>query len=153
MLLGMVMFVLLNVGPEIPNFAFAEESFEANVEVGKDVYYQTPGTPAGPTAEEMKSGYPRFGFINNRIVVWMVTQQHTYFGGFVLALPIFCLLLEFIGLSRRDPQKGKRYDELARDILRVSLLALSFTALLGGGDVDALSDVVSRIYGVYGFDI
>ena len=132
MLLGMVMFVLLNVGPEIPNFAFAEESFEASVEVGKDVYYQTPGTPAGPTAEEMTSGYPRCGFINNRIVVWMVTQQHTYFGGFVLALPIFCLLLEFIGLSRRDPQKGKRYDELARDILRVSLLALSFTALLGG---------------------
>jgi cytochrome bd-type quinol oxidase subunit 1 len=130
--LGLVTFLLLSLRPESPNVAFAEELYGASIEVGKDVYYDTLGNPSGPTAGEMTSGYPRFGFINNRILVWLVTQQHTYFGGFVLALPIFCFLLEFIGLSKRDPQKAKRYDELARDILRVSLVSLSFAALLGG---------------------
>ena len=60
-----------------------------------------------------------------------MTQQHTYFGGFVLALPLFALLLELLGVSRHDPQAAKRYDDLGRDILRVGVLSLSVTALLG----------------------
>jgi hypothetical protein len=36
-------------------------------------------------------------------MVWFVTQQHTYFGGFVLALPLFCALLEFLGLMTKRP--------------------------------------------------
>jgi cytochrome bd-type quinol oxidase subunit 1 len=65
------------------------------------------------------------------LLVWFVTQQHTYFGGFVLALPIFCVLLEFLGLSSRKPALALRYDGLARDLAKVALLALSMTAVLG----------------------
>lgn len=100
-------------------------------EPGQDVYYQTQGFPQGPAAGEIESGYPQWRLVDNRILIWVVTQQHTYFGGFVLALPLFALLLEFFARSRRDPEAGKRYDDLARDILRVGVLSLSVTALLG----------------------
>ncbi|MET0516122.1 MAG: cytochrome ubiquinol oxidase subunit I [Nitrospiraceae bacterium] len=97
-----------------------------------DLYFKTPGNvqgPAAPTAGEIR--YPRFGSLDNRLLVWVVTQQHTYFGGFVLALPIFCVLLEFLGLTARNPILAQRYDGLARDLLKVALLALSITAVVG----------------------
>ena len=97
----------------------------------EDVYYKTEGTPQGPPAVETGSTYPNWQPLNNRIVIWLVTQQHTYFGGFVLALPLFAFLLEFLGLTRRDPQAAQRYDGLGRDILRVGVVSLSVTALLG----------------------
>ena len=97
----------------------------------QDVYYQTPGVPQGLAAEDIESVYPQWRLVDNRIVIWMVTQQHTYFGGFVLALPLFALLLEFLARSRRDPEAVKHFDDLARDILRVGVISLSVTALLG----------------------
>lgn len=100
--------------------------------VDTDIYYQTPGEPVGLAARDVQTTYPRYGFLNNRLLVWVVMQQHTYFGGFVLALPLFCLLLEFIGMSRRKPESALKFDGLARDILRVAIVSLSVTALLGG---------------------
>jgi hypothetical protein len=97
-----------------------------------DLYFNTPGTPQGlaaPTPTE--TTYARYGSFDNRLLVWFVTQQHTYFGGFVLALPIFCVLLEFLGLTTKKPALSIRYDGLARDLAKVSLLALSVTALVG----------------------
>jgi len=54
---------------------------------GQDIFYQTSGTIEGPAAAESSRSYSSIPFVNNRLVVWFVTQQHTYFGGFVLALP------------------------------------------------------------------
>jgi len=101
------------------------------VEEGQDIFYQTPGTIAGPAAAESPRSYSSIPFVNNRLVVWFVTQQHTYFGGFVLALPIFSLLLEFLGVTRKQEMARRQYDGLAQDILRVGLLSLSITAVLG----------------------
>lgn len=104
--------------------AFAEES--------TDLYFKTPGTPQGPPAPSpQETVYSRIGSFDSRLLVWFVTQQHTYFGGFVLALPIFCVLLEFLGLSSRKPSLALRYDGLARDLAKVALLALSVTAVVG----------------------
>ena len=98
-----------------------------------DLYFKTPGTPQGPPAPSpQETVYPRIGSFDSRLLVWFVTQQHTYFGGFVLALPIFCVLLEFLGLSSRKPALALRYDGLARDLAKVALLALSVTAVVGG---------------------
>lgn len=97
-----------------------------------DVYFQTPGVPVGPPAPTpAETTYPQYGSLDNRLLVWFVTQQHTYFGGFVLALPIFCVLLEFLGLTTRNSGLSARYDGLARDLLKVALLALSITAVVG----------------------
>ncbi|MEE8493117.1 MAG: cytochrome ubiquinol oxidase subunit I [Nitrospirales bacterium] len=102
------------------------------LEPGTDVYYGTTGVPSGPPAPgPPDTVYGRYGSLDNRLLVWFVTQQHTYFGGFVLALPIFCLIFELLGLMSRDRAMASRYDKLARDFLKVSLLAFSVTALAG----------------------
>jgi cytochrome d ubiquinol oxidase subunit I len=107
-----------------PDLSFAESS--------TDVYFGTEGTPQGPAAPTpQETVYPRIGSVDSRLLVWFVTQQHTYFGGFVLALPLFCALLEFLGLITKKPALALRYDGLARDLAKVAVLALSVTALIG----------------------
>lgn len=105
---------------------------ENRPEASKDIYYQTQGVPIGPAAPSSEAiVYPRYGSLDNRLLIWFVTQQHTYFGGFVLALPLFCVIIEFIGMITRDRATAPRYDRLARDFLKVALLALSLTAIVG----------------------
>jgi len=78
-----------------------------------DIYYKSAGVPVGPPAPTSGDQvYRRYGNLDNRILVWFVAQQHTYFGGFVLALPIFCVIIEFLGLVTRDRAAAAR--ELAR---------------------------------------
>lgn len=127
-----LMLVVLSLGMAAPA-VFAQPSAEpAQAEAARDIYYKTDGVPLGPPAPTQdESRYPRYGSFDNRTFVWFVTQQHTYFGGFVLALPIFCVIIELIGLFTRDKAVAARYDCLARDFLRVSLLALSLTAVVG----------------------
>jgi len=97
-----------------------------------DVYFHTPGVPDGPSAPTANENhYPQVGSLDSRLLMWFIIQQHTYFGGFVLALPIFCVLLEFLGLVARNPAMAVRYDGLAQDLLKVALLALSVTAAVG----------------------
>ena len=109
-----LIFVLLIGGLLLPAISGAESS--TALETSTDIYYQTPGVPVSPPVHEIQSGYPNIPFVNNRVLVWVVTQQHTYFGGFVLALPLFTMLLELLGLTRRNPDSARRYDGLARDI-------------------------------------
>jgi cytochrome bd ubiquinol oxidase subunit I len=106
---------------------------------GTDVYYGTPGVPSSDAAPRASSGdYPSYRNINNRLAIWIITQQHTYFGGFVLALPIFCLIIEVMGLMAGNPTAAARYDRLARDFLRISLIAFAISSLLGSVLVGAL---------------
>lgn len=107
-----------------PSVSFAEGT--------TDIYFGTEGTPQGPAAPAPhETVYSRIGSFDSRLLVWFVTQQHTYFGGFVLALPLFCALLEFLGLVTKKPGLSLRYDGLARDLAKVALLALSVTAVVG----------------------
>ncbi|HMU53612.1 MAG TPA: cytochrome ubiquinol oxidase subunit I [Nitrospira sp.] len=104
----------------------------ASADGGADIYFKTEGMPQGPPAPTPhETVYSRIGSMDSRLLVWFVTQQHTYFGGFVLALPLFCALLEFIGLITKNPSLSLRYDGLARDLAKVALLALSVTAVVG----------------------
>jgi len=105
---------------------------QSALQPAQDIYYKTEGVPVGPPAPSSgATSYPRYGSLDNRVLVWFVTQQHTYFGGFVLALPIFCVVMEFLGLTMRNRASAVRYDQLARDVLQVALLALSLTAVVG----------------------
>ena len=126
-------FLLVVVGALlfVPTLLWAGVHDPSLTQPTQDIYYKTEGTPQGPAAAGSPSGYPSWQLLDNRVFIWVVTQQHTYFGGFVLALPLFALLLELLGVLRHDPQVAKRYDDLGRDILRVGVLSLSVTALLG----------------------
>src|SRR5436309_14036169 len=127
-----VCLALLTVGLSGPLGLDHASGQPSSPQTAADVYYKTEGVPVGPPAPPSGATvYARYGSLDNRILVWFVTQQHTYFGGFVLALPIFCVIIELMGLLARDGARAARYDRMARDFLKVSLLALSLTAVVG----------------------
>src|SRR2546428_942828 len=100
---------------------------------GTDIYYGTPGRPASEAAPRLTAAdYPRYGSVDNRLAIWVVTQQHTYFGGVVLALPIFCLIIEGMGLLTPDPVAAVRYDRLPPGLPRLSLVPVFISSLPGG---------------------
>ena len=134
---------------------FAEEAFakevlaeeavegegEAEIEWGQDVFYKDwegnplKGPVSGYPAPELgPEDYNNYEFAPSRIILWVANQQHLYFGSFVLAVPIFCMLIEFIGIrvKEEDPVMAEKYDRLAKDLMKVSLTAYSWTAILGG---------------------
>jgi hypothetical protein len=114
--------------------AGAERSVEAAAEVGRDVYYKTEGVVSGPSAPKTADNtehYPRYNF-ESRVLIWFANQQHLYYGSFVLAVPIFCMIIEFLGMVTKDKALAKRYDRLAYDFVKISLTAYSLTAILGG---------------------
>lgn len=110
------------------------EGEEAKVEIGRDVYYKTEGPAVGapaPKTQDTAEFYPRYNF-ESRVLLWVANQQHLYYGSFVLAVPIFCMCIEFAGLVSKDKAMAKKYDQLAYDFIKISLTAYSLTAILGG---------------------
>ena len=105
------------------------------VEIGRDVYYKTEGVISGHPAPKTMNDthdYPRYGEFESRVLIWIANQQHLYYGSFVLAVPIFCMIIEFVGMMTKDRSMAKKYDQLAYDFIRISLTAYSLTAILGG---------------------
>ncbi|GJL52823.1 MAG: hypothetical protein NPIRA01_40500 [Nitrospirales bacterium] len=112
-----------------------EEGEEAEkIETGRDVYYKIEGPAVGmpaPVTEDNESFYPRYNF-ESRVLLWVANQQHLYYGSFVLAVPIFCMCIEFAGMVSKDKAMAAKYDKLAYDFIKISLTAYSLTAILGG---------------------
>ena len=140
----MVGLLLLPIVVALPSPAIGEEAPVAGEEVkgeegekvekGRDVYYKTEGIVVGAPAPKTTDGpkdYPRYNF-ESRVLIWFANQQHLYYGSFVLAVPIFCMIIEFMGVVTKDKALAKRYDQLAYDFIKISLTAYSLTAILGG---------------------
>jgi hypothetical protein len=68
-----------------------------------------------------------WGFLDSRTLVWIAAQLHLDFAAFVLAVPLFALLIEFLGWrSRRED-----YDHMAKEFVRLLPPAYGFTAITG----------------------
>jgi len=80
-----------------------------------------------PAPKPKRENYPNIG-VSSRSIVWVVAQMHLYFGALVLAVPIFVLVIELLGLYTRDD----RYDDMAHEFMKISIVAYSITALFGG---------------------
>jgi len=140
-LCAMVGLLLLPIAVSLPSLAIGadapdtvQKEGEAKVEKGRDVYYKTEGIVVGAPAPKTVDGpkdYPRYNF-ESRVLLWFANQQHLYYGSFVLAVPIFCMVIEFMGMVTKDKAMAKRYDQLAYDFIKISLTAYSITAILGG---------------------
>jgi cytochrome bd-type quinol oxidase subunit 1 len=78
-------------------------------------------------AELGEGDYKRPVFANSRLIIWFAAQTHLWFAAFVLAVPIFVVIMEAIGMAVKD----ERYDRMAREFLRMSLTAYSFTLVTG----------------------
>lgn len=73
--------------------------------------------------------YRAFPIIGSRVAIWAVAQLHLLFAAFVLAVPIFALIIEFIGWRTGD----KRYDDLAYEFTKLLSVSFSLTATFGAG--------------------
>ncbi len=84
------------------------------------VAYAHAQIPPAPTVELPYTG--------NRTGVWVVAQLHILFAAFILGAPIFAVVSEWLGYKNQDP----KYDRLAREITKVTVILYSMTALTGG---------------------
>ncbi|HXU31994.1 MAG TPA: cytochrome ubiquinol oxidase subunit I [Thermoanaerobaculia bacterium] len=71
--------------------------------------------------------YRQFPKIGSRVAVWIAAQLHLLFAAFVLAVPLFALIIEFIGYRTKDP----RYDRLAHEFTKLLSVSFSLTATFG----------------------
>ena len=76
--------------------------------------------PPPPVAE--------FPYTGNRTGVWIVAQLHILFAAFILGAPIFAVVSEWLGYKNQDP----KYDRLAKEVTKVTVILYSMTALTGG---------------------
>jgi cytochrome d ubiquinol oxidase subunit I len=71
--------------------------------------------------------YRAFPVVGSRVAIWAVAQLHLLFAAFVLAVPIFALIIEGIGYLTGDP----RYDRLAHEFTKLLSVSFSLTATFG----------------------
>ncbi len=71
--------------------------------------------------------YRHFPLIGSRTAVWIIAQLHLLFAAFVLAVPMFAMVVEFIGFKTGE----KRYDNLAHEFTKLLSVSFSLTATLG----------------------
>jgi len=72
-----------------------------------------------------------FGFLNSRVIIWILAQLHLLFAAFVLAVPMMVLFLEGLGYVSKDEVKAKQYDDVAHEFARLMTTAFSITSILG----------------------
>jgi len=75
----------------------------------------------------VEAEYRRFPVVGSRVAIWVVAQLHLLFAAFVLAVPIFALIIEGIGYATGD----KRYDQLAHEFSKLLSVSFSLTATFG----------------------
>ncbi|WP_456404965.1 cytochrome ubiquinol oxidase subunit I [Thiolapillus sp.] len=80
---------------------------------------------AAPRPE--RKDYPNIG-LSSRAIVWVLAQMHLFFGALVLAVPLFVLMIELVGVFTGD----ERYDDMAHEFMKISLTGFSITAIFGG---------------------
>lgn len=66
--------------------------------------------------------------IGNRTAIWIVAQLHLNFAAFILGAPIFIVVSEFLGWRNKD----SRYERLAHEMTKITVVAYGLTALMGG---------------------
>ncbi len=74
-----------------------------------------------------RSDYPDVG-VSSRAIVWILAQMHLFFAALVLAVPLFVLMIELVGVFTGD----ERYDDMAHEFMKISLTGFSITAIFGG---------------------
>ena len=94
--------------------------------------------------------YRPFPGIGSRNAAWIAAQLHLLFGSFILGVPMFAVVIEFVGMKTKD----KRYDKMAQEFIKLCMGAFSTTALMGGVLVFILiwcyPKVMNKMTGIFG---
>jgi cytochrome bd ubiquinol oxidase subunit I len=73
----------------------------------------------------------KLGFLTPRVVVWIFAQLHLLFAAFVLAVPMFVVIIEVVGHLTKDKEQSKKYNSLAYEFCRLLTTSFSITSILG----------------------
>jgi cytochrome bd-type quinol oxidase subunit 1 len=140
--------LLLLLGPFTALVMFAGIVMVATLLVNREYRepYRAPAATADPTpraeglaaeraeAESearakpyVEAEYRTFPVVGSRVAIWAVAQLHLLFAAFVLAVPIFALIIEAIGYKTGDA----RYDRLAHEFAKLLSVSFSLTATFG----------------------
>lgn len=71
--------------------------------------------------------YRSFPLINSRIMIWVIAQLHLMFAAFVLAVPMFVIITEIIGVCTGE----EKFDRLSKEFTKLLPIAFSITATFG----------------------
>lgn len=132
---GICIFLIL-AATVLPDAIAADLSNQNKPAVSRDTYYQTLGIISAPRPPVLTDAdYPRLSGLpisESRVIIWVLAQQHNYWGAFVFGVLVLVVLLEIGSLTVRTPESTQRYDSYAYEMLRLVVLALSAAAALGG---------------------
>lgn len=106
-----------------PSIAFTEPDATASTP-------QTSTADAPPSSapeSDYDADYRQFPVVGSRLAVWFVGQLHLMFAAFILGVPIFAVIVEYIGIRTKKP----RYDRMAKEFIKLTMAAFSTTAILG----------------------
>ena len=113
------------------NTVMAEEHAAEEV-VTAEVAGDAEGTAEEAVEEEsvpyVEDEYRNFFGIDGRLIVWIISQLHLMFAAFVLAVPLFVVIIEAIGAKTNQI----KFDNLAREFTKLLSTAFATTAALGG---------------------
>ena len=114
------------------------------------VYLLLAIVPAFAQQDATDVEYRAFPKIGSRSAAWIAAQLHLLFGSFILGVPMFAVVIEFVGMRTKD----KRYDKMAQEFIKLCMGAFSTTALLGGVLVFVLiwcyPKVMNKLTGIFG---
>jgi len=124
--LGAFLLALLILWVAAPEVSIAADIGAAEANVAAEVA-EAEEAPAFVMPRPSRGDYPDIG-ISSRAIVWVLAQMHLFFGALVLAIPLFVLVIELVGVSTGD----ERYDSMAHEFMKISLTGFSITAIFGG---------------------
>ena len=124
---GIVLFIVALISTSIPTGSV--NAAEKETAIAAEVKPKPVGMPAPKLKED---DYPIFSAFRSREAIWMVAQLHLYFAAFIVAVPIFVIVIEAVGMGSKDPAMAQKYDKMAHEFMKISITAFAVTALLGG---------------------
>jgi len=72
--------------------------------------------------------YRQFLGLDSRKLVWFLAQVKLFFAAFVLGVPLFAVIIEYVGWKTKDA----KYDKLSYEFTSLLSVAYATTAALGG---------------------
>ena len=71
------------------------------------------------------------GWFTPRNLIWVLAQLHLLFAAFVLAVPLFVLVIEIWSITTSDEAESKKLDGIAYEFTKLLTTAFSITSIVG----------------------
>jgi len=110
----LILFFIVSASLIVSEYAWSSDvTHAAEIADATEAPIHKPAPIMGP------SDYRQMGKMSSRSFVWVIAQLHLFLAAFVLAVPLFVTVIEWIGVKTGD----QRYDHMAHEFMKVSMTA------------------------------